>query len=177
MISSVSAVALLVLVVVISTAEHRHEKPDRSESTLDTLTQPATLPPQDNGTCPTWFLPATDDTGNDTCKCGNKLDGIVHCDNATQQVYLHRCYCMSYNQDMSALVVGNCDYSCYHTTVPNSPYFCLPSNASELTHYARRTTERVNCVASVTVTTPHLYTPTLRTVCSALSMTTTGLSI
>ena len=129
---SVSAVALLVLVVGISTAEHSYEKPDCSESTLDTLTQLATLPPQDNGTCPTWFLPATDDTGNDTCKCGNKLDGIVHCDNATQQVYIHRCYCMSYNQDMSALVVGNCDYSCYHTTVPNSHYICLPSNASEL---------------------------------------------
>ena len=134
---SVSAVALLVLALGISTAEHRKEKTDCSESTLDTLTQLATLPPQENDTetddtCPTWFLPVTDDKGNATCKCGNDLDGIVHCYNVTQPVYLHRCYCMSYNQDMSALVVGNCDYSCFQPTVLMSPYFSLPSNASKL---------------------------------------------
>ena len=127
---SVSAVALLVLVLGISTAEHRNEKSDCSESTLDTLTQLATLPPQENGTetddtCPTWFLPATDDKENDTCKCGNDLDSIVICNNVTQPVYLHRCYCMSYNQDMSALVVGNCDYSCFQLTVLKSPIECF----------------------------------------------------
>ena len=130
-------VALLVVALVlgISTAEHRNEKADCSESTLDTLTQLATLPPQENDTetddtCPTWFLPVTDGKGNNTCKCGNELDGIVICNN--EEVYLHRCYCMSYNQDMSALVVGNCYYSCDQPTVRKSPYFSLPSNASKL---------------------------------------------
>ena len=134
---SIFAVALLVLVLGISTAEHRNEKADCSESTLDTLTQLATLPPQENDTetddnCPTWFLPVTDDKGNDTCKCGNDLDAIVRCYNITQPVYLHRCYCMSYNQDMNTTVVGNCDYSCEKPTVHKSPYFSLPSNASKL---------------------------------------------
>ena len=134
---NVSAVVLLVLVLGISTAEHRNEKTDCSESTLDTLTQLATLPPQENDietddTCPTWFLPATDDKGTATCKCGNELDGIVRCYNVTQPVYLHRCYCMSYNQNMSALVVGNCYYSCGEFNVLKSPYFSLPSNASKL---------------------------------------------
>ena len=136
-IMSVSAVALLVLVLGISTAEHRNEKADCSECTLDTLTQLATLPPQENDTetddtCPTWFLPVTDDKGNSTCKCGNDLDGIVVCYNLTQAVNLYHCYCMTYNQDMSALVVGNCYYSCNQPTVRNSPYFSLPSNASKL---------------------------------------------
>ena len=131
---SFSAVALLILVLGISTTEHRNEKADCSESTLDTLTQLATLPLQENtdDTCPTWFLPVTDDKRNDTCKCGNDLEGIVRCHDVTQPVYLHNCYCMSYNQDMSGLVVGNCYYGCFHTTVRNSQYFCLPSNASKL---------------------------------------------
>ena len=134
---SVSAVALLVLVLGISTAEHRNEKTDCSESTLDTLTQLATLLPQENGTetddnCPTWFLPVTDDKENDTCECGNNLDSIVICGTETQQVYLHRCYCMSNNQDSSGLVVGNCYYSCDQPTMRKSPYFSLPSNASKL---------------------------------------------
>ena len=127
-----SAVALLVVVFGVSSAERRNEKTDCSESTLDSLTQLATLPPQENGTddtCPTWFLPVIDDN---TCKCGNDLDDIVMCYNGTQQVYLHRCYCMSYNKDMSALVVGNCYYSCGQPTVRKSPYFSLPSNASNL---------------------------------------------
>ena len=133
---SVSAVAVLVLVFGISTAEHRNEKTDCSEPTLDSLTQLAALPPQENAagtddTCPTWFLPETD-KGNDTCKCGNGLHGIVHCDNVSQQIYMHRCYCMSYNQALSALVVGNCYYTCEKATVQNSPYFSLPSNASKL---------------------------------------------
>ena len=133
---SVSAVALLVLVLGISTAERRNEKTDCSESTWDTLTQIATLPPQENdtetdGTCPTWFLPATN-KGNDTCKCGNDLDGIVRCYDVTQPVYLHRCYCMTHNQNMSALVVGNCYYSCGKYNLFNSPYFPLPRNASTL---------------------------------------------
>ena len=128
---SVSAVVLLVLVLGIFTAEHRNETTDCSESTLDTLTQLATLPPQENDTetddtCPTWFLPVADDT----CKCGNSIDGIVICNN--EGVYLHRCYCMSYYQDTSALVVGNCYYSCDQKTERNSPYFSLPSNASKL---------------------------------------------
>ena len=132
-----TVVVLLVLVLGISTAEHRNEKADCSECTLDTLTQLATLPPQENGTetddtCPTWFLPVTDDKGNSTCKCGNDLDGIVDCYNVTQAVYLYFSYCMTYNQDMSALVVGNCYYGDLQPTVRYSPYFSLPSNASKL---------------------------------------------
>ena len=130
------AVVLLVLALGRSTVEHRCEKADCS-ATLDTLTQLAILPPQENDTetddtCPTWFLPVPDDKETDTCKCGNELDDIVSCYNRTQQVYLHRCYCMSYNQDKNALVVGNCYYSCDQPTVRKSPYFSLPSNASTL---------------------------------------------
>ena len=106
-------------------------------SPYSTLTQLATLPPQENGTetndtCPTWFLPVTD-KGNYTCKCGNDSNAIVRCYNITQPVYLHRCYCMSYNQDMNTtVVIGNCDYSCEQLTVRKSPYFSLPSNVSKL---------------------------------------------
>ena len=126
-----SAVLLLVLAFGISTAEHRNEQND-SESTL---TQLARLQPQENDTdtCPTWFLPVTDQ-GNDTCKCGNDLDGIVRCYNVTQPVYLYLYYCMSYNHDKSALVVGNCYYSSGQPTLRKSPYFSLPSNASKLEH-------------------------------------------
>ena len=123
----VSAVVLLVLALVI-TAENRNENTGHSESTL---TQLARLQPQENGaetddTCPTWFLPGTDE-GNHTCKCGSDLDGIVRCYNVTQPVYLHRYYCMSYKQDKSTLVVGNCYYSNEQPTLRKSPYFSLPS--------------------------------------------------
>ena len=136
---SVSATAVLVLVLGIFTAEHSYEKTDCSESTLDTLTQLATLPPQENATeaddtCPTWFLPETD-KGDSICKCGDSLDDIVICYGVTRPVYLHLCYCMTYNQDMSALVVGNCYYGCDRPTQRRSPYFSLPSNASKLENF------------------------------------------
>ena len=136
---SVSAVVLLALVLGLSTAECRNDnKTDCSEYVpklgnlrLPTQTQESDtlLPQTKDGTCPTWFLRGT---GNDTCKCGKDLDGIVVCYNTTQPVYLHRCYCMSHNQDMNTTVVGNCDYSCHQSTVLYSPYFPLPSNVSKL---------------------------------------------
>ena len=127
-------------VYVRSTAEYRNEnKTDFRESGLKLgnleLTPPATrkLPTQtEDHTCPTWFLPVTDGKGNETCKCGDGLDDIVLCSNTTQPVYLHRSYCMSYNQNTSATVVGNCAYSYYHTGMHHSQYFSLPPNVSNL---------------------------------------------
>ena len=142
-------VLLLALVLGLSTAEYRNENnTDSSESALklDNLTPPAIrkqlptqtqetdtlLPQTEDDTCPTWFFPVTDGNGNDTCKCGNNLDSIVVCNNITQPVYIHICYCMSYDPDKNATVVGNCDYSCHQSTVLYSPYFPLPSDVSKL---------------------------------------------
>ena len=135
-----SAVAFLALVLGLSRAEYRNEI---TVLKLANLTPPATWTQQltlaqesdtllsktEDDTCPTWFLPVT---GNHTSKCGNDLDGIVVCYNTTQSVYLHRCYCIFYNEDTNDTVVGNCQYSCFQSTMRHSPYFSLPSNVSKL---------------------------------------------
>ena len=61
-----------------------------------------------NNDCPLWFIP----DGNETCKCGSDLGGVVKCNNVSREVYLLGCYCMSH--DPTGFVVGGCPYHCYH---------------------------------------------------------------
>lgn len=81
--------------------------------------------PAANNDCPLWFVR----DGNETCKCGSDLGGVVKCNNVSREVYLLGCYCMS--QDYTGLVVGASPYHCYHKDKLRLNY-PLPKNVSEL---------------------------------------------
>ncbi len=74
----------------------------------------------------TWFFPAPDD--DHTCECGSSLGNKVKCDNATKEVDILDCYCMTYSEDDHSTVIGQCLYGCSH----KSSYYSLPSNISQL---------------------------------------------
>ena len=81
--------------------------------------------PAANNDCPLWFIP----DGNDSCKCGSDVGGVVKCNNVSRDVYLLGCFCMSH--DPMGLVVGACPYHCYHRDKYGLHYL-LPKNVSEL---------------------------------------------
>ncbi len=74
----------------------------------------------------TWFFPAPDD--DHTCECGSTVGSKVRCDNATKEVDILDCYCMTYSEDDHSTVLGQCVYGCSH----KSSYHSLPSNISQL---------------------------------------------
>ena len=74
----------------------------------------------------TWFFPAPN---NDSiCECGNTLGNKVRCNNATKEVEILDCYCMTYSEENRSPVFGQCLYGCSH----KSSYHPLPSNISQL---------------------------------------------
>ena len=81
--------------------------------------------PAANNDCPLWFI----SDGNDSCKCGSDVGGVVKCNNVSRDVYLLGCFCMSH--DPMGLVVGACPYHCYHRDKYGLHYL-LPKNISEL---------------------------------------------
>ena len=46
------------------------------------------------------------------CKCGDSIDGIVKCNETQQESAILECYCMTYNETMGMVVVGQCLYNC-----------------------------------------------------------------
>ena len=45
-------------------------------------------------TYPPWF---TFDKATEKCECGNRLGGIVNCDNEDKRVSISSCYCMTHD--------------------------------------------------------------------------------
>ena len=84
----------------------------------------------DNPSCPTWFFP--DPSLNNTCTCGNDIEGAVKCDNSTKKVFILPCYCMTYAESTGP-VVGTCFYnSVRRKKIEAALYHPLPSNVTEL---------------------------------------------
>ena len=68
---------------------------------------------------PALWIQCTEDWYNDSqqcqCECGDKVGGVVECDDKTLDVHLAVCYCMThYDKDPNTIVVGACAYKCYH---------------------------------------------------------------
>ena len=99
------------------------QQEDRNASIVDA---------HDNPSCPTWLFP--DSSLNNTCTCGNDIEGAVKCDNSTKEVSILPCYCMTYDESTGP-VVGTCFYNCVtrkqfdYTSVLYHP---LPSNVTKL---------------------------------------------
>ena len=84
----------------------------------------------DNPSCPTWFFP--DSSLNNTCQCGNDIEGAVKCDNSTKEVSILPCYCMTYAESTGP-VVGTCFYNCINRKkIEVALYHPLPSNVTSL---------------------------------------------
>jgi len=107
------------------TKEHNStsQQEDKNASTADA---------HDNPSCPTWFFPES--SLNNTCTCGNDIEGAVKCDNSTKEVSLLPCYCMTYAESTGP-VVGTCFYNCVrrkqfdYTSILYHP---VPSNVTKL---------------------------------------------
>ena len=70
-----------------------------------------------NRTCPMWFIPATD--GQDGCQCGSSVGEKVLCDEHSTRLSIRECFCMTYNEDKTSPVIGQCVYGCLvPTTLP-----------------------------------------------------------
>ena len=76
-----------------------------------------------------WFYPKHSTNGSVICECGNALGWSVQCTNETQLQVLN-CYCMTYNEDSAAYVLGSCYYTCFLGRI----YYSVPSqvNSTEL---------------------------------------------
>ena len=70
--------------------------------------------------CNLWTKPV-----NQTCKCGNDLNGTVKCEDGTGKgaFALSNCYCMT-NTDGNQTLVGSCLFTC---TLLNHTYYQLPT--------------------------------------------------
>ena len=55
--------------------------------------------------CPTWYV-ETKHNGETRCVCGATLDGIVRCNDTTQESVILAGYCMSYDDTVNGTVIG-----------------------------------------------------------------------
>ena len=80
------------------------------------------------GECPTWTLPA----GNDShlCLCGDSLSGTVRCNPNTLNVSIQNGYCMTHNHTLNTTYTAECPYGLKHYS--NQDYFPVPHNVSKL---------------------------------------------
>ena len=77
--------------------------------------------------CPPWHHQSA--SGNDTvCACSHSYRDLVQCDDLHNELRLHVCYCMYFNETDDSTIVGHCFYTCLYHHV----YFTLPLNGSQL---------------------------------------------
>ena len=82
-------------------------------------------------TCPPWFF----FNGTD-CECGNDVNGVVYCNPDMNLTFLLNCYCMTYDNITSEIVLGSCIYNCFDSSenavLSRSTYDPLPQNVDGL---------------------------------------------
>ena len=83
--------------------------------------------------CPTWYV-ETKHNGVTRCVCGATLDGIVRCNDTTQESVILAGYCMSYNETINDTVIGRCPFN-YHYPDAQTFYVTLPNDTSELNNF------------------------------------------
>ena len=90
---------------------------------------------EDGISCPHWMFPVHTENGSTACECGDYLEGVVLCSRETQNVEVHKYYCMTYSSGSTSLVVGKCwygrKYNHYHKS-EFFDYYPLPSNVSQV---------------------------------------------
>ena len=81
-----------------------------------------------NQTCPTWTYPE-----NGNCECGYYGHDIVMCNNATKQVRIQKCYCMTMSvvDNRTQQLLGNCMFNCGLNSSIRS-FYSISRNTSTL---------------------------------------------
>ena len=83
---------------------------------------------QTENSCPPGFVP-----NNGSCVCGDWPDGMIVCDEESQQASIRIGYCMTYDQDRG-VTVGSCPQG-YVRNKYYKFYYSLPTNVTDLNHY------------------------------------------
>lgn len=73
--------------------------------------------------CPIWMHPDTS-SSHHSCVCGDRLGGVIRCDQQTSRVNIKRYYCIFFSKELNITLIGSCPYS-YGGM--------LPMNVSQLT--------------------------------------------
>ena len=68
--------------------------------------------------CPTWMYLSS--RNNSSCKCGSSLRGAVYCNSRTSTVYLHKLFCIFFNEELNITLIGTCPYAIRGETLPKS---------------------------------------------------------
>ena len=71
-----------------------------------------------------------------SCKCGSTVYGAVSCNTVNQVTSILNCNCMTFSDDETGVLVGECPYRCgfsqINSTWSRHVYYSLPSNVTHL---------------------------------------------
>ena len=83
--------------------------------------------------CPTWYR-ETKNNPVTRCVCGDTLEGMVRCDDATLKTKIFAGFCITYNDTINDTVIGRCPFS-YHYPDAQTFYITLPNDTSKLNSF------------------------------------------
>ncbi len=79
-------------------------------------------------TCPSW---AFYDDKEDRCRCGQNLEQAVICDEQSLNVYVKKCFCMTYSAKFQEVVLSSCRYNC-HLKLDDDLFYSVPRNVGSI---------------------------------------------
>ena len=92
-----------------------------------------------NTSCPTWTYPTKDET----CECGDTLNGVIQCNISSHHLAIHSCNCMTYDNFTGNTVAGPCYHTCTYMVEPSDIYRSVPQGVyrlnNEMCGYLHRT--------------------------------------
>ena len=101
-----------------------------AELSISVLSVIAVVCAKESGQCPTWFRPTTPSG----CECGNKVDGLIQCNQQTKRVAIQLGYSMTYDNPTDQTVFGYNNFAQY-SNVTNRFFVSLPSDPLHLNNY------------------------------------------
>ena len=134
-ISSKSILRLILVIVIITSIKSESGQNNNSESMLshrtdDQVKYDPVAMFKNTSSCPPWFI-QENTTGQ--CLCGNELNGALSCDNKEMKIYIIKCYCMTYDNELG-ITAGSCFINCIlrKSNISFQMYLKVPSDVNEL---------------------------------------------
>jgi len=81
-------------------------------------------------TCPSW---AFYDDKEDRCRCGQNIEQAVICDEHSLNIYVKKCFCMTYSAKFQEVVLSSCRYNC-HLKYDDDIFYSVPRNVDFINH-------------------------------------------
>ena len=85
--------------------------------------------------CPTWTYPNLNSSQHE-CVCGDRVNGGVVCNQDTEEVFVAKYYCMSYDEKVKMMEVGYCPYK--HFNSSQHPISSNPLKVEMCSRYHRK---------------------------------------